>query len=88
MSGALGVDTTSRDVEALLATYHDALGRGGVIDYDFQRCKRDFALGLHTVLFSLASIDQVDLGDGRGVELIRSWIQRLHARLEQTNSWL
>ena len=88
LSGALGVDTTTRDIEALLSTYHRALGRGGVGDYDFQRFKRDFTLGLHTVLLSLASIYQVDLGDGRGVELIRGWIQRLHARLEQTRAWL
>ena len=88
LSGALTVDVALSDLEALLASYHAELERGGVADYAFERLKRDFALGLHTVLFSLASIDQVDLGGGRGVELIRSWIQRLHARLEQTHAWL
>ena len=88
LSGALAVDVAGRDVEALLSAYHAELERGGVADYDLQRLKRDFALGLHTVLFALASIDQVDLGNGRGIELIRGWIQRLHARLEQTCAWL
>ncbi len=88
LSGALTVDVAGRDVEALLSSYYAELERGGVADYDLQRLKRDFALGLHTVLFALASIDQVDLGNGRGIELIRGWIRRLHTRLEQTYTWL
>ena len=88
LSGALAVDVASSDVEGLLSTYHAALQRGGVADYAFDRLRHDFVLGLHSVLFSLASIDQVDLGDGRGIDLIRGWIQRLHARLEQAHIWL
>jgi aminoglycoside/choline kinase family phosphotransferase len=81
LSGALDEHAEAEDVDRLLATYHEALGASGVTDYALAELRRDYRLALHNVLQSLATIDQMDLGDGRGIPLMRSWIRRLHARL-------
>ena len=86
LSGALDEEADASDVDLLLATYHEALCAAGVTDYALTNLRRDYRLALHNVLQSLATIDQVDLGDGRGIPLMRSWIRRLHARLKAADN--
>jgi len=86
LSGALDEHAGAGDIDLLLAAYHEALSASGVTDYALADLQRDYRLALHNVLQSLATIDQVDLGDGRGIPLMRSWIRRLHARLRAADA--
>ena len=79
LSGGLPVDYGP--VDGLLDTYHAALTAGGVEDYSRADLGRDYRLGLYVVLGSLITIDQMDLGEDRGLAMMRLWIERLHARL-------
>ena len=40
----------------------------------------------YVVLCTLVTVDQIELGDGRGVALMRGWVSRLHARLTETSA--
>ena len=51
--------------------------------YSFEDLIRGYRLALYLVLLTLSTVDQMDLGDGRGVALMRGWIARLHARLAE-----
>ncbi len=84
LSGALEVDVSGEQIDELLVAYHRELTNNGVAGYEVHDFKRDYRLALHSVLYSLATIDQVDIGEGRGLELIRGWIRRLQARLVAT----
>ena len=86
LSGALDESSEPDDVEHLLGVYHAALGEAGVTDYALDALRLDYRLALHNVLQSLATADQVELGDGRGAELMRTWIRRLHARLQAADA--
>ena len=79
LSGGLPADFGSAD--GLLDAYHAELLAAGVADYSREDLGRDYELGLYVVLGSLISVDQVDLGDDRGIDMMRLWIERLHARL-------
>ncbi len=67
--------------EELLRVYHRALVAEGVSAYTFSQLKTDYALALQSVLMTLATVDQVDVGSGRGSVLLRKWMQRLLQRL-------
>jgi len=79
LSGGLPADFGSAD--ALLDVYYKELTAAGVSNYSHADLRRDYELGLYVVLGSLISIDQMDLGDDRGIDMMRLWIERLHARL-------
>lgn len=80
LSGALTTEITEREERALLGTYHEALRAGGV-DYPFESLLRDYKRSLFSVLHILASTDQVEMGDGRGVPLMDAWVERTFRRL-------
>ena len=77
VSSALHADASEADVDALLADYHEALG---VADYSFEAFKRDYQRALLVVLGSLASADDVELGNERGRTMMDAWLKRLVAR--------
>lgn len=85
LSGALKSAEHPSVVEELLVEYHRALSDAGVSDYDFDRFKRDYQRGLLLCLQTLTTIDQVDMGDDRGLELQKTWMRRLLARLRDVD---
>ncbi|MEZ5595967.1 MAG: phosphotransferase [Pseudomonadales bacterium] len=66
----------------LLAHYHAALCRRGVSGYSLESLRTDYALALDMVLMGLATVDQMNMGDGRGKLLLETWMQRLANRLD------
>ncbi len=65
----------------LIDHYHQALESNGVAGYSRERLQADYATALRVVAMSLSSVDQVDVGDGRGRELLTGWMHRLANRL-------
>jgi len=80
LSGSLTPESGS--AEPLLDFYHAALIEHGVSDYSRDQLEVDYRLGLRVVLGSLVTVDQMNLGDGRGLTMMRLWIERLHGRLQ------
>lgn len=83
LSSALDEAAGRQVVEGLLEAYLDALRAGGVKGYTKADLLTDYRLALQAVLMTLSTVDQVDLGDGRGIELMRGWMGRLHGRLTE-----
>jgi hypothetical protein len=81
LCGALDV-ATSPDVETeLLRQYHAALCAAGVGGYPFDALLRDYRRGLLSALQVLCSPGDMELGDARGKDLMKIWIERAVARL-------
>ena len=76
LSGAVQTDTTIETEQELLRGYHEALARHGVRNYPFERLERDYWRGLFAVFSVVASSDTVNLGNGRGSEMMDRWIER------------
>lgn len=84
---SLAADTPESTVDDLLAHYHRELVANGVGEYPMEQFIADYEDGLLIVLHRLSGLagDFVDLGDGRGVELMQAWFQRLDARLQRVS---
>ncbi len=80
LSGGLAPDYGSAD--GLLDTYHAALVAAGVSGYSRDQLQRDYQLALLVVLSPLLAIDQIELGEDRGMVMMRLWIERLLGRLQ------
>ena len=72
---------TRADERELLEGYFAALEANGVRGYPFRAFERDYQLGLITAMQTLATQDQVDMGEDRGVALLDAWFERLRARV-------
>jgi hypothetical protein len=81
LSGALAADASREAVLDLVHGYHAALVASGVDDYPLDDCIRDYHRGLLAVLHRVSSTDGMDMGDGRGHELMAIWLERTLARL-------
>jgi aminoglycoside/choline kinase family phosphotransferase len=81
LSGALAPETDAETERSLLQAYHEALLAGGVTDYAFSALELDYRRGLLAVLQTMTTIGDVDMGDGRGVDLANLWIERLAGRV-------
>jgi len=81
LSGALAEDISPSTEEALLRHYWDELEHNGVANYPFDRFLRDYWRGLMAVFQIHGTADTVDVGDGRGGELMELWLDRALARL-------
>ncbi|MGK0222437.1 MAG: hypothetical protein ACI9ON_001676 [Limisphaerales bacterium] len=68
--------------QPLIQAYYAALVAEGINDYSLEDAWRDYQTALKVVLMILSSVDQVDLGAGRGVTLLEKWMARLLNRLE------
>ena len=73
--------TDEGSAEELINHYHQALCGNGVSGYSRAQLHNDYATALRVVAMSLSSVDQVDVGDGRGRELLSGWMHRLANRL-------
>ena len=83
LSSALDEAAGRAVVEGLLEAYLEELQAGGVDGYTMDELLRDYRIALRVVLMTLSTVDQVELGDGRGIDLMRGWISRLHGRLAE-----
>ncbi|MEM9624224.1 MAG: phosphotransferase [Pseudomonadota bacterium] len=78
MASALPEHASREDVEQILHVYHQALGRA---DYSFDMLWLDYQRALLLVLSTLSSVEQVDIGEGRGKDMMEAWMRRLAARV-------
>jgi len=81
LSGALMPEVPVESEVSLVAGYHRALLEGGVQGYALDACLRDYRRSLLGVLHRMVTIDRVELGDGRGVALFDTWVDRIFARI-------
>ena len=82
ITSALHEDASDADVDRLLQDYHQALN---VAEYSFAQLKDDYHRGLMLVLSNLSSVDDVELGDGRGAQMMQAWFRRLAARCQSVD---
>ena len=92
LSGACA-DLTREDEVELLQGYLAALEEAGVDGYSYEALERDYHLGLLTAMQTLTATDMMDMGEGRGLQLMAAWYERLAARvsgidLERLNATL
>ncbi|MEM8706153.1 MAG: phosphotransferase [Actinomycetota bacterium] len=83
IGGSLAPDTPESVIDELLAAYHEELVANGVGDYPLDRLLADYEEGLLLLLHRMSGLDQLDVGDDRGVELMDAWFSRLDARLQR-----
>ena len=65
----------------LLQDYHRALVEHGVTDYSLDQLLDDYKTALRVVLMGLSTVDQVNVGSGRGMNMLKVWMSRLAQRL-------
>jgi len=85
LSGALSADLPAGVAIDLVRGYHADLVAHGVRDYAFEDCLRDYRRALLAVLHRISSTDVMDLGEGRGSELIAAWLTRTLAQLRDVD---
>ncbi len=83
ITGSLPADTAERDIDELIAFYHEKLVAHGIADYPLDRLRTDYDDALLIVLQRMAGIDNIDFGEGRGVDLVDIWLERVDARLRR-----
>lgn len=81
LSGSLGAEVDEDTITDLLTGYHEALVANGVRDYPLDRLLGDYDDGLLACLGGVTAVEQLDMGDGRGLALVESMVSRLDARL-------
>jgi Ser/Thr protein kinase RdoA (MazF antagonist) len=84
LSGALHADEDPETEMSLLRGYHDALTGSGAVQassYDFSTFLRDYRRALYLVLAVVASTDDMEMGNDRGIHLMDRWAERTFARL-------
>ncbi len=79
LTSALSAEAGREQVLGILRQYHAALAQP---DYPFDRLWLDYQRALLLVLSNLSSVQQVQLGDGRGSDMMQAWLRRLAARLQ------
>ncbi len=66
---------------SLLEDYHHALVENGISDYPLNQFLADYKTALRVVLMGLSTVDQVNVGSGRGMNMLKVWMSRLAQRL-------
>lgn len=82
LSGCVHAEASPPEIEVLLRAYHDELVEGGVRDYPYDACRRDYERALLLHLHRLVMVDQLEMGEARGKDLVEVWLSRLAARLQ------
>ncbi len=86
LTSALDESVSTPQVKDILNTYYDVLSAAdNVRGYTFDALWLDYQRGLLLVASNLSSVEQVELGDGRGQAMMDAWIRRLAARLNDVN---
>jgi len=81
LSGACP-DLTHEDEAELLRGYLGELENLGVHGYSLEALEQDYHLGLLTAMQTLTATDIMDMGEGRGLQLMEAWYERLGARVK------
>jgi hypothetical protein len=82
ISGNLAPEVAREHAMDLLRCYHDALVAAGVEGYGFEACLADYERAILFITYRMiAGMNLLDLGNERGIELIRVWLERLEALL-------
>jgi hypothetical protein len=81
LTGSIDPSIPEPVIDDLLAHYHRALVEAGVDDYSISRLRADYDEALLLLLHRMSGLDSVEFGDDRGQALIRTWLQRMDARL-------
>lgn len=81
IAGSLGDEVDEDVITELLIRYHTGLVAHGVADYPLERLLADYEDGLLSVLGGLTAVEQLDMGDDRGLALVESMVARLDHRL-------
>lgn len=81
--GSLDPAVPEEEVDTLLARYHAALVAGGVRDYPQERLLADYDEALLLLAGRMSTLEFIDFGDDRGLELVDVWLRRLDARLRR-----
>jgi aminoglycoside/choline kinase family phosphotransferase len=78
LAGNLTVAGRRAQEQELLRLYHDRLVSGGVNNYDFASCLRDYKLSaLFCLVYVVISIATLDPANARGVALFQAWLERV-----------
>jgi hypothetical protein len=78
LAGNLTVSGRRAQEQELLRLYHDRLVTGGVHNYDFAGCLRDYKLSaLFCLVYVVISIATLDPANARGVALFHAWLERV-----------
>lgn len=86
LASSMHEESPESDVDRLLAGYHDELLAHGVSGYSLEQVKSEYLDALLIVverLQGLTDAAMIDLGDGRGVDLMKTWLRRFDARLQR-----
>ncbi len=80
IGGSLPSGASAETEAGLLHAYHESLIARGVKNYAYERFADDYSRGLLSVIQTIASVDLMEFGEERGVDLIDVWVERLLAR--------
>lgn len=81
--GSLDPEVPEEEVDALLARYHATLVAGGVQDYPWEGLLADYDEALLLLVGRMSTLELIDFGDDRGLDLVDVWLRRLDARLRR-----
>ena len=68
------------DVDPILRAYHSALA---IPDYTYMQLRQDYERALLVILSNLTTVDEVNVGDGRGTQVMQAWFDRLASQIAQ-----
>jgi len=75
--GALPPALRKAHERELVRTYHEILLAGGVRDYGWEQCWREYRVGaLYLLVYVVISLGTLDSANERGVALFNSWLDR------------
>jgi len=78
IGGALSADVSHADEKALVREYHHTLD---VADHVFETFWRDYQRALMLTAVSIVPTPEIEIDEGRGMEMMDRWRERLTARL-------
>jgi hypothetical protein len=85
LSGSLDTEVPTEEERALVRGYHETLVASGVEGYDLAACLRDYERSMLLMLHRLVTIDTMEFGSERGLELIDLWVDRVVRRVRDVD---
>jgi len=84
LSAALPLETTEAEISSLIEYYRQCLKQGGV-EVSIERLRWQYEAGMLSMLHKIAPIlfqEQLEIGTGRGPQLMQAWIDKTFRKLE------
>jgi len=85
LSGALAADVSTEVERELLGAWHVEVQAAGVSGYPLEACVRDYERSLLALLHRMVTVDILEMGSGRGADLVDLWVERLLRRLRDVD---